>query len=129
MEKIFRKYPFDCLDKKTKKGNIGPIHISKKLAKALIVKFLKREHAFDEMMTECMLYDKKLKSVNDVLNNMVRGEVLLSDCLYNADRTFAWSEAQVYHKDGYGIFWSDLHIRWVRAIGAYYLKDVIVDRR
>lgn len=114
-------YPFDILPMGGRSGTI-----SQKMAKALIVKFLKRERIFYEMMIECMLYHPMLKNVNDVLNNMTIEGTFLYDCLYSSRRMFAWDRAQRYHIENIDKYWSILKDRWVKAIGYNY--DIIVGK-
>lgn len=100
-------YPFDFhLYNNDVKITLGRIYISKKLAKALIVKFLKRENIFVEVMEECLLANPNLKNVCDVLENMTKGnQFMLKDCLISSDRIFTWSNARKHHIGDRDFFW------------------------
>ena len=108
-------YPFERLkDNET---------ITRKEAKAFIVKFLKREGCFKEMVSECML-SHHFNTVEEVLNNMVKTSYL-DDCLFYADRIFSWESAKIYHvanRDGY---WSKLRDGWWKAIGYPYIRTFL----
>lgn len=104
-------YPFDKL-------NVD--FVSKKLAKALIVKFLKRERIFYEMITECMLYHG-FNRVEDVLNNMTLGNPLLYECLYYASNTFPWEGAKRYHIGNKDKYWLKLMIKWENLVGHHIM--------
>jgi len=123
-----KKYPFDAQNYIDLKCNSCEVHISKKLAKALIVKFLKSQHTFKEFITECQLSNKKLKTVETILNNMVKGKPFLSDCLLDSDRSFTWVGAKVYHECDNDYFWSNLYDEFkVLVMESFDNKTVIVD--
>lgn len=129
MKSKYGKYPFD-FNKGVYKSKLK---VSKKLAKALIVKFLKREHIFKEMVTECMLWDNSLKTVDDVLDRMVQGNPYLMQCLYYSERTFVWSQAKIYHKENLDAFWNRLKDKWACAIDVHGSEEfrsnsIMVDR-
>ena len=105
-------YPFDILPMRK-----GSTTISKEMAKALIVKFLKRENIFYEVITECMLSHPQLTTVTEVLENMVKGAPCLHYCLWYSERMFSWSDAQRYHVGNNDNYWSDLLRKWVATIG------------
>lgn len=104
-------YPFDKL-------NVDLV--SKKLAKALIVKFLKRERIFYEMITECMLYHG-FNRVEDVLDNMTHGNPLLYECLFYASHTFPWEGAKRYHIGNKDRYWSKLIFKWEKLVGHHIM--------
>jgi predicted AAA+ superfamily ATPase len=68
------KYPFDILNDKDT--------VTRKEAKVLIVKFLKREHCFKEMITECLRYHTHLHSIDEILDNMTDA-FSLDECFYS----------------------------------------------
>lgn len=92
------KYPFDILNSKDT--------VTRKEAKSLIIKFLKREGCFKEMMSECMLYHH-FKTVDQVLDNMV-STAYLCDCLFYSDRIFPWEYAKTHSRT----YWSKLRDKW-----------------
>ena len=106
-------YPFEILDEKKL--------ITRKEAKALIVKFLKREGCFKEMMSECMLYHH-FKTVDQVLNNMVN-TADLCDCLFYSDRTFPWGNAKTHSRT----YWSELRDKWWKKLN-YPAKMINIKR-
>ena len=122
------RYPFDFhLYSNEVKITPGKIYISKKLAKALIVKFLKRENIFVEVMEECLLAHPNLKNVCDVLENMTKGnQFMLKDCLIFSDRTFSWPNARKHHIGDIDLFWYRTFFRkWrLETIGC---KLIVVD--
>ena len=106
MREILSNYPFEILDEKT--------IITKKEAKALIIKFLKREGCFKEMISECMIYHR-FKTVDQVLNNMVN-TTYLCDCLFYSDRIFPWDYAKIYHRANADKYWSKLRDKWWKKL-------------
>ena len=109
-------YPFDFIPKSDICLGIHKMDISRKLAKALIIKFLKRERVFYEVMIECMLYHPRLKTVDDVLNNMTESNTYLYDSLFSSARMFSWNMAQRYHIGNEDGFWIRLKDKWHAAI-------------
>lgn len=112
------KYPFDSLE--------GEEAITQKEAKAMVVKFLKREHCFKELVTECMLAHPQLKTVEDVLNNITEIKHPLSECLFWSDRIFPWEYAKMYHKGNWDGYWRRLRDKWWKSIGSSSGESLII---
>lgn len=111
MENNRLPYPFDMIDPNKR------YCISRKLAKALIVKFLKRERIFKELVTECLLYHRHLKTVDDVLENMTHPSQLLYECLFYSKNIFSWEGAKWYHIGNEDYYWTELKEKWENLVG------------
>jgi hypothetical protein len=101
------KYPFDILNDKDT--------VTRKEAKVLIVKFLKREHCFKEMITECLRYHTHLNSIDEILDNMTDA-YSLDGCLYYSDRIFPWECATTIDKGNANGYWRNLRDKWWKQI-------------
>ena len=112
MQKSDLKYPFDIIKEAS---------VTRKQAKALIVKFLKREGCFNDVITDCMRCHPYLETVDDVLNQLT-GTFFLKDCLYLSSVMFRW-DSSITHDYGY---WLDVRDRWWNAIGD---KNIYIKRQ
>jgi len=101
------KYPFDILNDKDA--------VTRKEAKALIIKFLKREHCFKEMITECLRYHTHLHSIDEILDNMTDA-FSLYECLFYSDRIFPWERATTIDKGNANGYWRNLRDKWWKQI-------------
>jgi hypothetical protein len=101
------KYPFDILS--------GKDTVTRKEAKALIIKFLKREHCFKEMITECLWYHPHLHSIDEVLDNMTDASSLY-ECLFYSDRIFPWECATTIDRGNANKYWTKLRDKWWEQI-------------
>ena len=101
------KYPFDILNSKDT--------VTRKEAKALIIKFLKREHCFKEMITECLRCHTNLHSIDEILDNMT-DTYSLDECLFYSDRIFPWENATTIDRGNVNRFWSKLRDKWWKQI-------------
>jgi hypothetical protein len=97
------KYPFDILNSKDT--------VTRKEAKALIIKFLKRERCFKEMITECLNYHLHLHTVDEILDNMTDA-FSLDECLFYSDRIFPWEYAKTHSRT----YWSKLRDKWWKKL-------------
>lgn len=106
------KYPFDNIP-------LQDGYVSKKYAKALIIKFLKRERIFKELIAECISYHPFLSTPKDVLDNMVKGTPYLCQCLLPS-RIFSWYGAELYYHQGkIDDYWLYLKSKWDKLVGTY----------
>lgn len=112
------KYPFDSLEANNA--------ITQKVAKAMIVKFLKREGCFKEVITECLLAHRQLKTVEDALNNMAARHHRLEECLFWSDRIFPWEDAKIYHKGNWDGYWRHLRDKWWKVIDNNGRETIII---
>lgn len=111
------KYPFDILNSKDA--------VTRKEAKALIIKFLKRECCFKEMITECLNYHWLLHTVDEVLDNMT-DTFSLDECLFYSDRIFPWELATTIDRGNVDRFWTKLRDKWWKQIDKYNRTIVII---
>lgn len=101
------KYPFDILNDKDT--------VTRKEAKALIIKFLKREHCFKEMITECLRCHTHLHSIDEILDNMTDA-FSLYECLFYSDRIFPWERATTIDRGNANRYWTKLRDKWWKEI-------------
>ena len=101
------KYPFDILNDKDT--------VTMKEAKALIIKFLKREHCFKEMITECLRCHTHLHSIDEILDNMTDA-FSLYECLFYSDRIFPWERATTIDRGNANRYWTKLRDKWWKEI-------------
>ena len=101
------KYPFDILNSKDT--------VTRKEAKALIIKFLKRERCFKEMITECLNYHSHLHTVDEILDNMTDA-FSLDECLFYSERIFPWECATTIDRGNTNGFWPKLRDKWWKQI-------------
>lgn len=101
------KYPFDILNNKDT--------VTRKEAKALIIKFLKRERCFKEMITECLNYHLHLHTVNEILDNMTDASSLY-ECLFYSDRIFPWERATTIDRGNANRYWTKLKDKWWKEV-------------
>ena len=112
IQKSDLKYPFDII-----KGN----GITREQAKALIVKFLKREGCFNDVITDCMICHPHLETVDDVLNQLT-STYFLKNCLYLSGIMFRWDSSITHNY----VYWLGVRDRWWNAIGD---KDIYIKER